>query len=165
MLKVRRYSCKQCGAEVRSRFLFDGLVFDADYFRHRMAEHRQRKRQQRERVRKMLAESRSDVLQPSVADLEAVPGLTDALDSLIGEVNRGFVIRSGSDFDLKRYESHLQAHIREIPLSMEEIPPLIDNVRVDRIWRFIALIFMDHAHLIDIWQEGKAIMVMRRETN
>ena len=35
---VRRYQCGQCGAEIRSRFLFDGLVFDAEYFRQKMAE-------------------------------------------------------------------------------------------------------------------------------
>jgi hypothetical protein len=38
--------------------LFDGLVFDTDYFRQKMVESRQRKREQRERVRQMLAEIR-----------------------------------------------------------------------------------------------------------
>jgi len=58
-LRVRRYRCTQCGADVASRFLFDGLAFDAEYFRQKMTESRQRKRELRERVREMLAESRS----------------------------------------------------------------------------------------------------------
>lgn len=37
-LRVRRYHCQDCGSDIVSRFLFDGLVFDAEYFRERMAE-------------------------------------------------------------------------------------------------------------------------------
>ena len=32
-LQIRRYRCRKCGSEVVSRFLFDGLVFNAEYFR------------------------------------------------------------------------------------------------------------------------------------
>lgn len=53
---MRRYECAGCGTEIASRFVFDGLVFDANYFGQRMAEHRRRRREQRERVRQMLAE-------------------------------------------------------------------------------------------------------------
>ena len=38
-LRVRRYECATCGTEIASRFLFDGLAFDADYFRQKMAAH------------------------------------------------------------------------------------------------------------------------------
>ena len=61
-LSVRKYRCRQCGRDVTSRFLFDGLVFDREYFRHKMLESRQRRKELRERVRQMLAESRSGVL-------------------------------------------------------------------------------------------------------
>ncbi|HOW74167.1 MAG TPA: hypothetical protein PKY77_26485 [Phycisphaerae bacterium] len=53
-LMVRRYQCGNCGQDVTSRFLFDGLVFDAEYFRQKMAESRERKRELRKRVRLML---------------------------------------------------------------------------------------------------------------
>ena len=56
-IAVRRYRCRACGADIPSRFLFDGLAFDTEYFRQKMAESRQRKHQLRERVRNMLAAS------------------------------------------------------------------------------------------------------------
>jgi len=43
VLRVRKYQCKDCGSDIRSKFLFDGLVFDAEYFRQRVAQSRQRK--------------------------------------------------------------------------------------------------------------------------
>ncbi len=165
VLCVRRYQCPQCGADVVSRFHFDGLVFDAGYFRQQMAESRQRKTQQRDRVRRMLAESRSAALQIPATDLDAVPGLVDALDSLTDGVNVVLPWIPQEGFDLRRYESHIQAHIRDFPISLGELPPLIEESRKDRIWRFIAIIFLAHFGLIDIWQEGQEIMVMKHEAN
>ena len=37
ILRVRRYQCKDCGKEITSRFLFDGLIFNAEYFKAKMA--------------------------------------------------------------------------------------------------------------------------------
>jgi len=42
-LRVCRYRCESCGADVRSRFVFDACVYDAEYFRERMAQSRRRK--------------------------------------------------------------------------------------------------------------------------
>ncbi len=163
--RLRRYRCKQCGTDIASRFLFDGLTFNKEYFRERMAESRQRKKQQRERVRRMLAESRSEALSLPAAELSSVPGLQDALNSLT--VDLADLIRwvPQEGFDLKRYESHIQAHIRDFPISLDEIPPFGEDARKDRIWRFIAIIFLAHFGLIDIWQDGQEIMVMKHEAN
>ena len=57
-------------------------------------------------------------------------------------------------FDLTRYQAHVQAHIRPIA-NLEQIPPLSEDRRKDRVWRFIAIIFLAHAGLIDIWQNGQ----------
>ena len=57
VLHVRRYQCKNCGSDISSKFLFDGLVFEAEYFRQKVMESRQRKKEQRVRVRQMLEES------------------------------------------------------------------------------------------------------------
>ncbi len=165
VLRVRRYQCQQCSCDVVSRFHFDGLVFDGEYFRQKMAESRERKKQQHERVREMLAECRSGVLSLPAADLSSVPGLTDALNSLVIGAGEAFPWKPDKGFDLKRYESHIQAHIRDFPIRLEELPPLIENPRKDRIWRFSAIIFLAHFGLIDIWQDGQNIMVMKRETN
>jgi rubredoxin len=164
-LRVRRYECAGCGAEVVSRFLFESLAFDADYFRQRMAESRERRQEQRERVRTMLAQSRSGVLSPPAADLGAIPGLTDALNGLTAGIEVPFAHLPRDGFDLKRYQCHIQAHIGAIASSFEEIPPLDGNARIDRIWRFIAIIFLAHAGIADVRQHGQTIMVKQRETD
>ena len=162
-LRVRRYECAKCGTEVASRFLFDGLAFDADYFRQKMAEYRQRKAEQRDRVRQMLAESRSDILSLPGADLSTVPGLADALNQLTTGFSPSFTHRSRGGFDLHSYQRHIQAHLQPFAISLEEIPPLGKDTRLDRVWRFIAVIFLAHSGVIDIWQNGQAIMVIQRE--
>jgi hypothetical protein len=164
-LRVRRYACASCGAEVVSRFLFDGRVFDNEYFRQRMVESRRRRKGLRERVRRMLAESRSGNVDLPPADLAAVPDLLSALNGLAGSrsVVADFAPRSG--FDLKRYQRHIEAHLQPIPLRLEGIPPLDEDGRIDRICRFIAVVILAHAGVIDIWQAGSEIMVIEHEAN
>ncbi|MBA7657537.1 hypothetical protein ES703_65476 [subsurface metagenome] len=164
-LRVRRYACASCGADVVSRFLFDGLVFDTEYFRQRMAESRRRRQEVRERVRQMLAEGRSEYLEPLPADLDSTPGLLAALNGLSDAATEQPLHELRSQFDLQRYEAHIQAHIRLIPLSLEEIPPLGEDGRSDRICRFMAIIFLAHAGLLTVWQDGEAVMVRKREAN
>jgi predicted nucleic acid-binding Zn-ribbon protein len=165
VLRVRRYQCKDCGSDIQSKFLFDGLAFDADYFRQKMVESRQRKTEQRERVRQMLAESRSADLPLGAVDLATVPGLLDALNRLTAGLDNSFGIESRDEFDLKRYETHIQAHVQDFPISLVAIPPLSENLRKDLIWRFVAVIFLAHAGIIDIRQKGQDIMVIKHETN
>lgn len=164
-LRVRRYACRRCGADVASRFLFDGLIFDAAYFRQKVAETRARHRALRERVRQMLAGTRSSPLLPPAADLSGVPGLRSALDRLTA-VNTAVVHpMPDQHFDLGRYQRHIEAHLGPNPTRMGSIPPLIADRRLDRIWRFVTLIFLAHARAVDIWQAGTEIMVMRCETD
>ena len=164
-LRTRRYECSACGAEIVSRFLFDGLVFDTEYFRRKMAEHRQRKLERRERVRQMLAENRSGVLTPRAADLSASPGLADALNMLVGMEATLPAYSPRSEFDLGRYQTHIQAHIGPFAISMDEIPPLGGSARNDRVWRFVTIIFLAHAGIIEVWQEGQAVMLRQHEAN
>ena len=165
VLRVRRYGCKNCGGDIQSRFLFDGLAFDADYFRNKMMESRQRKTEQRERVRQMLAESRSSDLPLGAVELDAIPGLLDALNSLTAGLDTAFTTESREEFNLKRYETHIKAHIQDFSMSLRDIPPLSENLRKDLIWRFIAIIFLAHAGIVDIWQDRQDIMVIKHETN
>jgi len=165
ILRLRRYQCNKCHSDIRSKFLFDGLMFNAEYFRQKVAESRQRKKEQRERIRKMLAESRSADLPLGVVDLTSVPGLVDTLNSLITDPDNSFTMQPRDEFDLKRYEKHIQAHIQDFPLTLDEIPPLNENLRKDLIWRFIAVIFMDHVGIVDVWQERQDVMVIKREAN
>jgi len=166
VLKVRRYECKKCHSEIRSKFLFDGIIFSLEYFRQKVAESRERKKEQKERIKQMLAESRSSDLPLGVADLAGVPGLVDALNSLTVDMDAALEIESRDEFDLQRYEEHLKTHIQDYPLSLGEIPPLSrESAKKDLIWRFIAAIFLAHAAVVDVWQDGQDIMVIKHETN
>lgn len=165
VLKIRRYVCGACGQEIRSRFLFDGMAFDAEYFRQKVAESRERKRELRERVRRMLAESRSNAIQLEALEPGDVADLFQALDGLTLEAFTAALPNSRSRFDLHRYQSHIQAHLQTNPLNLNQIPPLSEDIRLDRIWRFIAIIFLAHAGILDIRQAGESIMVIKREVD
>ena len=165
ILRIRRYLCKDCGGDITSKFLFDGTVFNPDYFRRKMSESRQRKKEQRERVRQMLAENSSADLPLAPVDLDAMPGLVDALNGLTAGLEADFAVESRDHFDLKRYERHIQAHIQDFPVSLLDIPSLSENARKDLIWRFIAVIFLAHTGFVDIWQDGQDIMVIKHEAD
>ena len=165
VLRVRRYQCRNCGGDITSKFLFDGAVFNADYFRQKMTESRQRKKQQHERVRQMLAESRSSDLPLPPFDLNTVPGLVDALNDLTAGLEADFAVAPRDKFDLKRYERHIQVHIQDFPVNLLDIPPLSEDARKDLIWRCIAVIFLAHAGFVNIWQDGQDIMVIKHEAD
>lgn len=162
-LRVCRYQCRRCGADMLSRFVFDGHPFDREYFRQRMAESRERTREEQERTSAMVVESRSEVVAPPAADLESVPGLVEALDGLVGAPEIAAWLPLAKGFDLSRYQTHLEAHIGAIEVYFDDLPPLDGNARLDRIWRFIAIIFMAHAGLIEITREAGAIIVVRKD--
>lgn len=165
VISVRRYRCSRCGSDIASAFLFDGLVFDADYFREKMQQSRRRKQQQRERVRQMLADSRSAELSLRQADLQSSPGLVDALNALTEGVSECLCYEPQCAFNLERYERHIEAHMRDFAIRLADIPPLHENHRKDLIWRFVAVIFLAHAGIAEIEQHGRDIMVMRHETH
>lgn len=161
-LRICRYRCRRCGRDVRSRFLHDARVFDREYFRQRMAESRERKRERRERVRIMLAGTRSQTVEPGMADLESVPGLVEALNGLVGGNEPAPWAPLAAGFDLNRYQTHLEAHIGSMEISFDKIPSIENDVRLDRVWRFIAIIFMAHAGLLKVRQEGPEIILASR---
>ena len=161
VLRIRRYQCRKCGADVNSRFLFDGLVFDPEYFQAKMAESRQRKNEQRERVRQMLAECRSNPLMLEAGDLGSVPGLVEALNGLTQGIDENVLVELKSKFDLQQYQDHICQYISEEPVNLRDIPAIIENSRLDLIWRFVAVIFLEHQHMVDIRQQGQIIWVSK----
>jgi len=141
---------------------------DREYFRQRMAEARQRRREERmRRVAEMLAARSGPVALDGPLQIDAIPGLTEALDSFVGlpipaEVLVRFAHRS--DFDLDRYQRHVLAHASRGVAGFEAISGLIEDARRDRVYRFIAVVFLAHARRVEVWQEGDRIWVRRRET-
>jgi len=164
-LRLRRYQCRGCGNDVSSRFVFEGLVFDAEYFRKKMAESRRRKQERSEKLKLKITETRSTAIEAAPMDFEAVPGLIDALDGLTAKGNAYSIPGVRQGFDLNRYQRHIQAQLEDFEVCFDDIPPLEENPRKDRIWRFIAMIFMAHAGLLEIDQEGRDIMVSQVEVN
>jgi hypothetical protein len=161
VLRIRRYQCRQCGGDIRSPFLFDGIVYDARYFCRKMAESRQRKAELRQRVREMLADCRSDRLALGTTDLGSVPGLVAALDGLTAGLEQMVQWEPRDGFDLERYQEHVTACLEAGPAQLRQMPPLIENGRLDLIWRFIAVIFLEQAGAVHTQQQGLTIWVMR----
>ncbi|MBL7184977.1 MAG: hypothetical protein ISS70_01515 [Phycisphaerae bacterium] len=161
VLRVRRYQCSDCGNDITSMFLFEGVAFDTDYFRKKMSESRQRKKEQKQRVQQMLSECRSEPLSLDVADLSSVPGLIGALNSLTKDLEASIPPELRNQFDLSRYQQHITSHVGAQPKDLRAIPPLTENLRLDLIWKFIAAIFLDHAGLVSVNQQDQTIWVMR----
>jgi len=105
-LTILRYACAQCGADVPSRFVFDGLVFDAEYFRRKMAEHRAQKEDLRDRVRHMLAGSRSPAIESEAVATADMGDLFAALNQLVLEAVEIPALVTKARFDLRAYEAH-----------------------------------------------------------
>jgi hypothetical protein len=163
VLKVRRYQCSHCGSDIESAFLFDGIVFNAEYFRRKVAESRQRKQERTDRVRKMLAQCRSGPLTLTAAGLDSVPGLIEALNGLTSGVEADIPSELKSRFDIDRYQSHIRSALTEGPVRLREIDPLVEDLRLDLIWRFVAVVFLTHIGSVDIRQQGQAIWVMNND--
>ena len=161
ILRVRRYQCNKCGGDITSKFLFEGIVFDADYYSRKMAESRQRKKEQRQRVQQMLAQCRSEPLTIEAPDLNSVSGLVDALNGLTAGLNASIGLELKDKFDLGRYQGHITSHLGAEPMDLRAVPPLAENLRLDLIWKFIAAIFLDHAGLVEIYQQDDTIWVMK----
>ena len=158
-MRVRRYQCGKCNRDITSKFLFDGLVFDRDYYRKKMEETRQRKKQLKQREQTMLAESRSEAATLEAADLNSVSGLIEALNGLTSGIDTKLLLQLKNQFDLSQYQQHVLKHIDEIPMDIRDIPELIKNRRRDLIYRFVAAIFLAHDGKIDIEQEGEKLWV------
>ncbi len=166
ILNVRRYTCSQCGSDIQSLYLFDGLVYDRNYFKAKMTESRHRKQELKERVRQMLSGSRSEALHlESPHDLDSVAGLVAALNSLTTGLPVDLLIDLKGQFDLNRYQTHIEDHIEDYYVSLTDIPPLIKNDRKDLIWRFIAVIFLAHTSVIDVIQQDNIIKVKKHAIN
>jgi len=160
--RICRYRCVLCGADVRSRFVFDACVYDAEYFRERMAQSRQRKLERDAQAAEAVIQPRSAVLEPVSTGLDEIPGLIEALNGLVADpMLAALVPLAAKGFDLKRYEAHVQAHLGDAETEFDDIPPLEDNQRLDRIWRFITLIFMAHAGGLELRQDEADITVIR----
>ena len=157
MLKRMHYWCPQCRTTVRSRFCFDEAIFDPAYFREMMRESRERKREAVERMREMLASCRSSTYFPTDPP---IPDDADAMDAALSHF-LGMPIDVAAEnapdlppFDLDAYRHHLLGLVPGCVVDFEGVSRVIAEPRLDRIYRFIAAIFMDHAGELRIEQDA-----------
>lgn len=170
-LALRRYHCQQCGEEIISRFLYDGIVYDPDYFREKMAECRVRKQHDRREANEQQATRAWQRSQHShcevVIDLDRAPGLTDALNALVGGAPVEQVAWVRDAFDLAAYERHIMQTIEpEEEWDMLRFPAMAQPVdRLERIRLFIACLFLEQAGLLILEQRFSTLWVRRREAH
>lgn len=163
-LKVSRYFCSSCKHEITSKFLFDTRVYDRQYFAEKMAKSRRQKEEKRRELRRKIIQYRSNGIETEPADFSGMADLLAAIDGLTKGVKPDISVLKEDGFDLNRYERHIQAQIGDFEINLRDIPPLNENERKDLIWRFIAVIFLAHAGMVDIRQDGLDIMVTKNET-
>jgi len=161
--KIFHYACSRCHQTVPSRFLFDERLFDRAYFREMVQNARARERKKREELKATLAGSRSgDLILLEEPCLDSVPGLTEALNGLIGTDTSGFQsCLSRSGFSIEDYRNHLLSVIGNGSKLFSDISPLIEDCRRDKIWRFVTLIFMRQDREVSLTQYGSDILVER----
>jgi predicted RNA-binding Zn-ribbon protein involved in translation (DUF1610 family) len=162
-----RYECSRCGAHAQSQFAFDPAVFDRAYFARRMRESRERKRERKSQrhERLILARSRR-IVSCEKPSLDDVPGLSDALDEMAGlplpeELVRRFM--QDPELDLDHYERHILENMGIEAAFFDHIPPLLDDRRRDRIFRFVACVFMCHRGRVKLLQQNDALVIERHE--
>ena len=158
-LNIRRYECRQCGFDVVSRYLFDGLVFDAEYFRRKMAEHREREARRYDELRELPLMNRSGAIDLGGYDLNEMPGLVDALDALVNAHIDHPSPEMRPHFDLRKYQAHLLSCLDENQTSFDDVPVLTENRRQDRIGLFIAMIFLLQTGRVFAFQEKDNILL------
>jgi hypothetical protein len=163
------YACSTCSAVVPSRFLFDERLFDAEYFAEKMRESRHRKQVRREKLLERLAGTRSDALcLTDLPTIGSVPGLGMALNDFVGSMPAIPLteFRGREEFSMRDYRLSL---LEEVPpdclIRFDAIPPICEDRRLDRIRKFITLIFMEQAREALLTQDGEEIMVELNETD
>ena len=130
-----------------------------------MQESRRRVKERREKIKKLLAESRSGSL-PLMEDphLESIPGLIQDLNDFI-QSDSAQMSQSCFDakpgFDLNNYRDHILSILSWDCMLFSDISPIIEDCRLDKIWRFITLIFMHNDREVELTQYGNDLLVQK----
>lgn len=162
--KTYHYACNRCHRVVPSRFIFDEKLFDRAYFREMMEKSRNRKKRKREEMRRLLAESRSDVWFLNEApDLELIPGMLRDLNDFIrhAEDISGYNFDIENNFSMDDYRNHILSVLSWNSMLFSNIAPLTDDSRRDRVRRFITLIFMQNDQEVELTQDAQNIWVQK----
>lgn len=164
ILKIQHYWCPRCQRPVRSLFCFDERVFNSEYFREMMQESRQRKQEYVEKLRQLLLDSRSPPFWPTEEPiLDDVVGFADDLAPFVTALTTPATIVNGGRpyFDMNAYREHLLDLVPGCVVDFEGVSALVNDTRLDRVYRFITAIFLEHEGLLVLEQshEGRLKLV------
>lgn len=165
--RVKRYVCTACGQTQISDYLFDERVFDRSYFKERMRIYRQKASEKRKVLIRRMLEARSEQLfilnEP---DLEAHPGLAADLDGLGGWQSGDEVVPLNTvqtpGFDLGLYRSHIWDQLGWDEILFSDLAPLTSESRQDRVWSFVALVFMQQRREVSLSQSGPSDLWIKK---
>ena len=165
--QVKRYVCTACGQTQISDYLFDEHVFDQSYFRERMRLYRQKASEKRKLLIRQILESRSGrLLILEEPDLAAYPGLTAVLDDLGGwqAGDETFPLNAiqTPGFDLGQYRSHIWEQLGWDEILFSDLAPLASESRQDRVWSFVALVFMQQKREVSLAQSGPSDLWIKK---
>jgi hypothetical protein len=164
--KTFHYVCSCCNKTNPSRFLFDERVFDKAYFSQMMQKHRDKIQRRKEKIIKQMQEARSDNLvlldEPCI---DSLPGLLEDLDHL---VTQGRAEPADKDFDfdttfaMTDYRRHILASLSCGSRFFSGITCLGPDLREDRAFRFVTLVFMQHDCEVELTQHDDDLLIERR---
>ena len=167
--KMLHYACGKCGRTVPSRFLFDEIAFDNNYFTLKMQESRAHRRQRRREVAAMLAAARSEELPFTAIEEFCLPsGLEKDLNDLVGSVPAVMLLTDltgESEYRMEQYRDLILSRLNNCLIQFTAIPALCPNPRMDRSRRFMTLIFMEQAREVWLEQQGTEILVASYEAH
>ena len=117
-------------------------------------------------MQRLLAASRSlDVAiteYPGNADLDS---LSQTLDGFVGyqQMVDADAFLGRDCFQMEAYRSMVLASLQGRTVRFDTLPPVCPDKRLDRIRRFITLLFMEQAHEVWLEQREREILVMPYE--
>jgi hypothetical protein len=130
-----------------------------------MKNHRERIQRRKEMIIKQMQEAKSDELvlldEPNI---ESLPDLVEDLDRFVeafkpGNDDTGFVVNAG--FEMTDYRCHILSALECGSRFFSSISQLGNDLREDRAYRFVTLIFMQHDFEVEITQYGGDLLIER----
>jgi hypothetical protein len=97
-------------------------------------------------------------------NLESLPGLVEDLNDFIGAEPTEMaqvVFDERPQFRMDDYRVHINSILGWDCILFSEIAALIDDIRDDKIWRFITLVYMQHDREVKLTQHENDILVKR----
>lgn len=163
--KTMHYVCSGCYRTIPSMFLFDEKLFDRIYFRQMVRDSRARAGKRREEMKRTVLRSSSGELRLTEEPrLELIPGIIEDLNRFIGSEEsepESCFHAPDSVFNMEAYRSHLLRILGDDCLMFSEIKPFMDDLRMDKIRRFMTLVFMENDREVVLTPYGSDLLVER----